>query len=182
MRDDPLIALLIVIAPMSLLAVGGASSMYAPLQHQSVDVYQWLTAREYLELFAIARVTPGPGSMITTLIGWQVAGIPGALVATLALFVPSSVLCFFIARTWNKYRGTPLHTAIEKGLRPIAGGLVLAAVVVVLRLAESGPLSWAVVAVATAIFMLRPKLHPAVVLVGGGVIYVAAHFAGLTAI
>ena len=180
MRDDPLIALMIVIAPLSLVAFGGASSMYAPLQHQSVDVYHWLTAREYLEMFAIARVTPGPGSMITTLIGWQVAGIPGALVATLALFVPSSVLAIFLARIWNKYRGTAWHTAIETGLQPIASGLIRAAVVVLLQLAESGPLSWAVVAVATATLMWLPRLHPAAVLAAGGAIYVGAHFAGLT--
>ena len=180
MREDPLLALLFVIAPLSIVAVGGASSIYAPLQHQSVDVYHWITAREYLEMFAIARVTPGPGSMIATLIGWQVAGIPGALVATLALFVPSSVLAVVLAGFWNRYRGTEWHTAIETGLRPIASGLVLAAVVVLLRLAESGPLSWAVVAVATAVLMWLPRLHPTVVLVAGGAVYVAAHYAGFT--
>ena len=182
MRDDPLIALMIIIAPLSVVAIGGASSMYAPLQHQTVDVHQWLSAHEFLEMFALARVTPGPGSMIATLIGWKVAGLPGALIATLSLFVPSCIVCFFVARAWNKYRGTEWHTAIESGLRPVASGLVLAAVVVLLRLAQTGPLSWGVVAAATAILMLRPKLHPALVLVGGGGIYVAAYFLGLTAI
>ena len=85
MSDNPLIALIIVIAPLSLVALGGASAIYAPLQHQAVDVYHWITGREYLELFAIARVTPGPGSMLTTILGWRVAGLAGALVATLAL-------------------------------------------------------------------------------------------------
>ena len=181
MRDEPL-ALLIVIAPLSLVAIGGASGIYAPLQHQSVDVYHWLTAREFLEIFAIARVTPGPGSMITTLIGWKVAGLAGALVATLALFVPASIGCFFAARVWNKYRGTEWHTAIETGLRPLAAGIVAAAVVVLLRLAETGPLSWLVLGVASLVFVLLPKLHPGLILVGGGVAYVAAYFAGMTAI
>jgi chromate transporter len=180
MRDDPLIAMMLIIVPLSLAAVGGASSIYAPLQHQTVDVHHWLTDREFLEMFALARVTPGPGSMIATLIGWKVAGLPGALVATLSLFVPSCLVCFFIARAWNKYRGTEWHTAIETGLRPLAGGLVLAAVAVLLRLAETGPLSWGVVAVATAILMWRPKLHPAIVLAGGAVIFLAAQAAGLT--
>src|SRR5207249_5531860 len=70
MSDHPLIALIIVIAPLSLVALGGASAIYAPLQYQAVDVYHWVTGREYLELFAIARVTPGPGSMLTTILGW----------------------------------------------------------------------------------------------------------------
>jgi chromate transporter len=180
MRDDSLLALIIVIAPLSLVAIGGASGIYAPLQHQTVDVYQWVTAREFLEMFAIARVTPGPGSMITTLIGWKVAGWTGALVATLALFVPACIGCFAAARAWNKYRGTEWHTAIEKGLRPVAAGIVMAAVVVLLRLAETGPVSWIVVGVASVIFVMAPKLHPGLVLVGGGLVYVAAYFSGLT--
>jgi chromate transporter len=181
MRDD-LLALILVVAPLSLVAIGGASGIYAPLQHQTVDVHQWLTAREFLEMFAIARVTPGPGSMITTLIGWKVAGLPGALIATLALFVPPCIGCFVAARAWNKYRGTEWHTAIETGLRPVAAGIVLAAVVVLLRLAETGPVSWIVVGIASAIFVLMPKLHPGLVLVGGGVVYVIAQAAGFTAL
>ena len=182
MRDESLLALLIVIAPLSLVAIGGASGIYAPLQHQTVDVYRWLTAREFLEMFAIARVTPGPGSMITTLIGWKVAGLAGALVATLALFVPACIGCFVAARAWNKYRGTEWHTAIETGLRPVAGGIVAAAVVVLIRLAETGPLSWLVLGVASLVFVLLPKIHPGLILVGGGAAYVAAYFSGLTAL
>ena len=179
MRDEVL-ALAIIIVPLSLAAVGGASSIYAPLQHQTVDVYGWLTAREFLDLFALARVTPGPGSMITTLIGWKVAGLAGALAATLALFVPSCVVCFFVARAWNRYRGTAWHTAIEKGLRPVAGGLVLAAVVVLLRLAETGPMGWAVVAASAAALTWWPKLHPVILLIGGAVIFLGAQAMGLT--
>ena len=181
MRDD-LIALAVIIAPLSLVAIGGASGIYAPLQHQTVDVYHWLTAREFLEMFAIARITPGPGSMITTLIGWKVAGLAGALVATLALYVPACIGCFFTARVWNKYRGTQWHTAIETALRPVAAGIVGGATVVLLRLAETGPISWIVVGLASIIFVLMPRLHPGLVLVGGGAVYVAAYFAGVTAL
>jgi chromate transporter len=181
MRDEVL-ALIIIIVPLSLAAVGGASSIYAPLQHQTVDVHHWLTAREFLDLFALARVTPGPGSMIATLVGWKVAGLPGALAATLALFVPSCLVCFFVSRAWNRYRGTDWHTAIEKGLRPLAAGLVLAAVVVLLRLAETGPLAWAVVLAATAVLTWLPKLHPFMLLLGGAAIFLAARAAGFAAV
>src|SRR4029079_1211080 len=154
MRDD-LLALFIVVAPLSLATVGGASGIYAPLQHQTVDVYQWVTAREFLEVFAIARVTPGPGSMITTLIGWKVAGLPGALIATLALFVPPCIIGFFAARVWNKYRATEWHSAIEAGLRPVAAGIVAGAIVVLLRIAQTGPISWVVLRGASVAFGLN---------------------------
>ena len=173
MRDDPLIQLIIVIAPLSLLAIGGASAIYAPLQQQSVDVYQWVSGREFLELFAIARVTPGPGSMLTTLIGWKVAGFLGALVATLALYVPSSVLCFAVARTWNRYRGTKLHTAIDHGLRPIGAGLMIAGGVMILRIESSGWLGWAVAFAVVTVMTWRPAAHPMLLLSIGAAVFAA---------
>lgn len=179
MRDDPLIQLLVVIAPLSLFAVGGASSIYAPLQHQAVDVYRWVEGREFLELFAIARVTPGPGSMITTLIGWKVAGFAGALLATLALYVPCSMLCFAVARSWKRYRGSRWHTAIENGLRPIGTGLMIAGGVSLLRIEGSGLIGWAVAAAVVAVMTLRPPTHPMLLLAIGAAIFLAARAVGL---
>jgi chromate transporter len=173
MRDDPLTALIVVIAPLSLLAIGGASAIYAPLQHQSVDVYRWLTGREFLEMFAIARVTPGPGSMITTLIGWKVAGFAGALVATLALYIPCSVLCFAVARTWNRYRGTAWHTALADGLRPIGAGLMIAGGVAILRIEDSGWLGWVVAFAVMGVLLWRETLHPMILLLGGAAVFLA---------
>lgn len=173
MRDDPLLALIIVIAPLSLLAIGGASAIYAPLQHQTVDVYKWATGREFLEMFAIARVTPGPGSMLTTLIGWKVAGLAGALVATLALYVPCSVLCFAVAHAWNRYRGTKWHTALANGLRPIGAGLMIAGGVAILRIEDSGWLGWAVAFAAVGALLWRETIHPMILLAGGSAIFLA---------
>jgi chromate transporter len=172
MRDDPLIQLIIVIAPLSLLAIGGASAIYAPLQQQTVDVYRWISAREYLELFAIARVTPGPGSMLTTLIGWKVAGLLGALVATLALYVPSSLLCYGVAHTWRRYRGTKWHSAIENGLRPIGAGLMIAGGVMILRIEDSGWLAWVVAFAVLGVMTWRPAVHPMLLLAIGAAMFV----------
>ncbi|MEA2954464.1 MAG: chromate transporter [Alphaproteobacteria bacterium] len=174
MRENTLLALVTIIAPLSLAAIGGASSIYAPLQHQVVDVQQWLTAREFLDLFALARVTPGPGSMLATLIGWKIAGLSGALVATLALFVPPCLVCFFVARAWNRYRGTDWHTALENGLAPMGAGFVMAAVLALLKLADTGPLAWGLAAVVAGVLTWLPKLHPFIVLIAGAVVFLAA--------
>ena len=173
MRDDPLIALIVVIAPLSLLAIGGASAIYAPLQHQSVDIHRWLTGREFLELFAIARVTPGPGSMLTTLIGWKVAGLAGALAATLALYIPCSVLCFAVAQVWNRYRGSAWHTALANGLRPIGAGLMIAGGVAILRIEDSGLLGWVVAFVVMGVLLWRETIHPMILLAGGSAVFLA---------
>jgi chromate transporter len=178
MREASLLTLVAVLAPLSVVSVGGASSIYAPLQHQTVEVLQWLTPQEFIELFAIARVTPGPGSMLATLIGFKVAGLAGAAVATLALFVPSSVICFLVARLWNRYRGRPWHSAFERGLTPIGAGLIFAGVLAMLRLGAGGsmwPLSFGIAVATAALLTWRAGLHPVALVAGGAAVFVAAN-------
>ena len=178
MRDNPLFALIYVLAPFSLLSFGGGPSIFAPLQHQTVDVWHWVSAREYIDLFAIARTAPGPGAMLSTLIGWKIAGWTGALVATIALFAPSSILCFFVARWYDRFRGRDWHTAIEQGLAPIAVGLIFSGALAVLQLGGGRALNWIVAVAAGALLSFRPKMHPFVILFAGAVVFVAAEFAG----
>jgi chromate transporter len=177
MREGVVLSLIAVLAPLSLASIGGASSVYAPLQHQTVDLLQWLTPQEFLELFAIARITPGPGSMLATLIGFKVAGVAGAVVATLALFVPSSLVCFVIARVWDHYHARPWRRAFEEGLAPIAAGLMFAGATAVLRMGADGPLwflSWTIAIVVAALLTWRSALHPLGLLAGGAALFVAA--------
>ena len=171
MRDNPYLALIVVFVPFSLVSIGGGGSIFAGVQHQSVDVYKWITAREFIDLFALARGAPGPGSMLITLIGWKVAGLPGAFVATAALFIPSSVLCYVLARVWNAHRGKTWHKALEIGLAPVGTGLILAGAIAVLRLAGAGAASWILAGVAAVIVAVWPRIHPLVLLAGGGTLF-----------
>jgi chromate transporter len=147
------------------------------LQHETVDVWHFISAREFIDLFAIARTAPGPGAMLSTLIGWKVAGWTGALVATLSLFMPASILTYFVARLYDRYRGRDWHTAMEKGLAPIAVGLIVAGALAVLRLSGAAPLTCAVAIAAGVMLAFRPQLHPFVILFAGAVIFVAVEFA-----
>src|ERR1700756_3663240 len=135
MPDGPrtLLALALVFAPLSLLSIGGGASLLAEIEHQSVAVQGWTTQREFANLFAISRAAPGPGSMLSTLIGWKVAGVAGALDATIAFYLPSSLLVYAAARLWGRWRGSVWHSAVERGLAPIAAGLILAGGIAVLR-------------------------------------------------
>src|SRR5947209_6502272 len=138
-----LLALTLVFAPLSLLSIGGGASLLAEIEHQSVSVHAWTTQREFADLFAISRAAPGPGTMLSTLIGWKVAGLAGALTTTLALYLPSSLLVYGAARLWGRWRGSIWHTAVERGLAPIAAGLILAGGIAVLRVSPGGPAVWA---------------------------------------
>jgi chromate transporter len=152
MRDNPLWGLILIFLPLSLLSVGGGPSILAGMQNQVVEARHWMSEREFIDLFAISRAAPGPGVLMATLVGWKIAGLAGAIVASLALFLPSSLLYYAVARQWNAHRGRRWHTALERGLAPIAAGLILA-----------------IAAVSTAILLWRPKLNPLWLLAAGGV-------------
>ena len=171
MRDNIYLTLIVLLAPLSLASIGGATGIYAPLQHETVDVLGWVTPREFIDLFAISRLTPGPSSMLAPLIAWKVAGVTGALVALVALYLPSSLLCFAVSHVWERHRGKPWHRACEAGLTPVAAGLVFAGVLALLRLAGSGPLTWLTVAFVAGLLTWRPKLHPFPLLGVGAVLF-----------
>ncbi|HVZ53511.1 MAG TPA: chromate transporter [Pseudolabrys sp.] len=179
MKDDTTLALLLVFVPFSLVSIGGGTSVLAGIHHQAVDLHHWVSAREFVDLFAIARAAPGPGSMLTTLIGWHIAGWWGAVVATLALFLPSSMVCYGVALMWRRHRGKRWHTALEQGLAPIGIGLVLAGAMTVLQIGHGGPMAWAVAFGSAGLMSWQPRLHPLLIFALGGGVFVAARMFGL---
>jgi chromate transporter len=170
-RDDfggTLFALIVLFAPLSLLSFGGSNSVIADIAHQSVEVRHWTSDRDFADLFALSRAAPGPGSMLCALIGWKVAGIVGALVATMAFYLPASLLLFVAANIWGRWRGSPWHQAVERGMAPIAAGMFLSGGVAVLRVAPAGPAAWIAAGLATAALIYWPKLHPVPLLIASG--------------
>jgi chromate transporter len=110
--------------------------------------------------------------MLAALIGWKAAGIGGAAVATLAFYVPSAALVFAVARLWGRWRGSAWHTAVERGMAPVAAGLFLSGGIVVLRSSPGGPAVW-IAAIATTAALLRwPKMHPVPLLLGAAALFV----------
>jgi len=174
MQDDDIPwQLVLVFTPLSLISLGGGQSVIADINKQVVDLHGWMSQADFVNLFAISRAAPGPGSLLSTLVGWQVAGWIGALTASLAYFIPSSLVAFAVSRIWNRYRGRSWQGTLEQGLAPLATGLILSGAFTVL-LSSSGSLSiWLIVAASTAIFILRPKLNPLPVLLAAGLAQVA---------
>lgn len=171
MRLDVLGGLALVFAPLSLAAVGGTPSIFASIQHQSVDVHRWVSSREFVELFAIARGAPGPGSMLVTLIGWKAAGWLGALVATAALYVPSSIAALAVTKVWNRFSGRAWHNAVQAGLAPIGTGLMIAGIVSILQATGANVLSWMVAGIAAIVANFLPKVHALIFLAAGGLVF-----------
>ena len=174
MRDTPagiFISLFAVFAPLSLMSFGGSNSVIAEIAHQSVAVQHWTSEREFADLFALSRAAPGPGSMLTALIGWKLAGLAGAVVATVSFYAPAALLLFVVAKVWGRWRGSPWHQAVERGMAPIAAGLFLSGGIAVLRASPAGPAVWVAAGATTAALIYWPKLHPVPLLAAGGVAF-----------
>jgi len=166
-----LLALLVVFAPLSLVSIGGGPAVFAEMQHQAVVVHGWVTQQQFGDLFAISRAAPGPGALLATLIGWQAAGWLGALVVSVAFFVPSSIVVYIAACFWNRWRGSAWHSAIEDGFVPIAAGLVLAGAFGVLQSGGAGPLAWGTAFCVAAWRLWRPNFHPIIALGLGAALF-----------
>ncbi|MBI3637650.1 MAG: chromate transporter [Candidatus Rokubacteria bacterium] len=169
MGTSTFVALALNFALLSLVAVGGVDPVLPEVYRQAVDVHHWTTAAQFRDLFALARVSPGPNMLIVSLIGWQAAGPAGAVVATLAMIVPCGTLTYFASRVWHGFRGAPWRRAIEIGLAPLTVGLILASGWLLARSGQPGPVSYAVSGVA-AVVLWRTRLHPLWLLGAGGLL------------
>jgi len=146
-------------AMLSLVAIGGANAVVPELHRQAVEIAHWMSNKEFSALFAIAQAAPGPNVLIVTLIGWRVGGVPGALVATAAMVLPSSLLTFWVFRVWRRLGDKPWRAAVQSGLAPLTVGLV-AASAYLLAVAADISLATGVVTAATAALSYFTGLNP----------------------
>jgi chromate transporter len=154
-----LVAIAAQFAVLSLIAFGGANAVIPEMHRQSVELHHWMSDGQFANLFAIAQAAPGPNVLISTLIGWKVAGVVGGVVATLAMCAPSCVLTYFAAKVWDRHREAPWRTALASGLTPVTVGLVLASAWL---LARGADLDWrlAGATIAVAVATLAAKINP----------------------
>jgi chromate transporter len=154
---------------LSLISVGGMPSVMPEMQRFVVDVKGWLTPGEFLQAFAVGQAAPGPNILIASLIGWKVAGIPGAVVALAAICGPAAVLAWWVADLWERFKDSPWRKAIQRAISPVVVALILSSGFII---ATPGSPDWRMwlIAGASAAAMLATKLNPLWMLAGGGVL------------
>jgi chromate transporter len=156
-------------AVLSLVAFGGVSAALPELRRQVVGAQGWMSDRGFTEAYAISQAAPVPNFLFVSLIGMQIAGIPGALVATVAFVVPSSLVAYGAGRVWDHYHEAPWRYRLELGAAPITVGLVVASALVLAR-ASDETLPAFVVTLATAALLYRTSLNPLFALGAGAVV------------
>ena len=122
--DNPISTLAWTFGLMSLFAVGGANAAIPEMHRIAVDVQHWMTDKQFADVFAISQMSPGPNVLIVTLIGYSVAGVAGALVATLAMCVPTAVLAYYVSRLLARSSHSRWPAIIQAALVPLSIGLM----------------------------------------------------------
>jgi chromate transporter len=166
-----LLQLIALFAMLSMLAFGGGAGVIPDMQRAAVDHYHWLTDRQFLDMFAISRAAPGPGSLIVVLIGLKAAGFAGALVSFVAMFGPACLLVHIVARFWRQAAQSRWRALVERALAPVAVGLTFASGLALMRGTEHGWAPWGVTLASTAAFSFS-EINPLVLLAIGSVLLV----------
>ena len=133
----------------------------------------WIDSAQFSRFVALATLAPGPLLNIAALIGFTVAGIPGAIVASAALYLPAACIMYGIGRAWQRFAGHPWRERFALGLGPVVLGLFWAGVVAVGKGAIDGPITLAIAFAVLALAMLT-KVNQALLVVGAGAVALVA--------
>jgi chromate transporter len=173
-EPSPLFALISTFALLSLLAVGGANAAVPEMHRIAVDVHHWMTETQFADAFAISQLSPGPNVLIVTLIGYAVAGVAGALGATVAMCVPTAVLAYVVSRRLSRSGASRWPAVIQTALVPLSIGLMAASGLIVAQAADRNWLA-VLLTVIVAVLAAATRLNPLWLLLAGAVL----GFAGL---
>jgi chromate transporter len=166
---NPIWTLILTFGWMSLFAVGGANSAVPEMHRIAVDIQHWMTDRQFADVFAISQLSPGPNVLIVTLIGYTVAGVAGALAATLAMCGPTAILAYYVSRLLQRSSHSRWPAIIQAALVPLSIGLMAASGLILARTSDQ---SWigALITVTAAALAFATRLNPIWMLVAGGIL------------
>jgi chromate transporter len=168
MNENPLWQLALGFLGISMIAVGGGIAVVPEMNRLAVDVHGWMDDARFAQLFALAQAAPGPNVLVVGLIGWQVAGLGGMLVAIAAMTGPAGLIAYGFARFRRRRAGAGWLRLIERGLVPVAIGLILASGVILGQAAAVNALCVGLTIAAT-LFVWRSDRSPLWVLAVGAV-------------
>ncbi|MBV9945216.1 MAG: chromate transporter, partial [Myxococcales bacterium] len=147
----------------------GSGYVFIPVIERLVVEHGWLTHRQFVDGIAISQITPGPILIASAFIGYKVAGLLGAGLATLGMFVPPALVTLGAVRALDAIKASQDVKAAFSGLRPAVVGLLFAAAVQIAIGAPWGPLASTAICAAALVALLRYKIDVALVVPGAAV-------------
>ena len=153
-------------ALLSILAVGGGTAVLPEMQ--TILAHQFgIDHTQFVHIYSIGQLAPGPNMLMVLVIGYQIAGLIGAGVVLLSFFLPSSLMCFYMGRLWNRFGENPWRRSIQNALEPISIGLMSSGVYAVAKASVVSGITLAL-ALVTLYLILRTKINPVLVILGSG--------------
>jgi chromate transporter len=161
--------LFLVFAKAGSLLFGSGYVLLAFLQADLVERLGWLTRAQLLDAIVAGQITPGPVFTTATFIGYQLAGWPGAVVATVGIFAPAFVFVALSAPVIPVLRRSPVAGAMLDAINVASLALMTGVTVLLARDALTDPLTLAIAAVA-ALLLIRHRVEPTLLIAAGGLI------------
>ena len=155
---------------LSFVAFGGATALLPEMHRVVVENHHWLDDTTFTHLYAIAQAAPGPNVLVVTLIGWEVAGLGGALAETLAMCLPMSILIYLLIDRWESFSGKRWQQAVSLGVAPLAVGLIFSGATLIATSAGLSPAGWILVAAVVFANLRFRELHPLWLIAVGAVL------------
>lgn len=152
---------------LSLLGFGGGKGIFPEMRAEVVTREHWLTAAQFAQYYTIGKLVPGPTTIMSVLVGLSVGKLPGAVLAALAIFVPSSIVMIVAVRMWEHAQGSKVRAALGNGLAPAIVGLSWASAWVI---GKGVVVSWQALSLvaAIAVLSLRTKIPTLGLILGAG--------------
>jgi len=163
-----LLALSSIFLRMGTVTFGGGFVMVPLIEAEVVRTNHWLSRQEFADATALGQLTPGPILITATFIGYRVAGTLGALVATIAVFLPAFLMTIAAGSSLRRFRANRQVQAFLRGVTPAVVGLLIAAA---WSIGRAGIHTWLglAIAVGAAIVLLRTRANPFWVILGAGI-------------
>lgn len=153
-----------------LFSFGGGYAVLAMIQQEVVGRNAWLTQAEFADVVAISQMTPGPIAInAATFIGYRQAGIPGSILCTIGVILPSLILMLIITLTYLKLRKLAWFQNIFQKLRWLALGLIGSAVILIGESALTDRFSIGIFVLSLAIYW-RFRPNPVYLLLGSAAV------------
>lgn len=169
MSFDQLTGLFLHFLSLSVFATGGAMALASDMHRYVVDQHGYISHTQFVNSIALAQAAPGPNILFVTVMGWQIAGLAGALATTLGLALPALVFPFLVSRLGRMAQFERLLKALQLGLGPVAMGLVASSSFLLVRQAPGVWIGAAMIA-ATALLLTLTRLPPLLLIAVAGVL------------
>ena len=178
---EQLLELTVVFFQIGLFSIGGGYAIIPLIREQVVISHAWISQQTFTDIITISQMTPGPLAVNTsTFIGLQIAGIPGAILATASCVISGICISLLLYRFFTRFKESPYIMEILKTLKASSLGLIITAAVTIVMLALTGSetgspglhidLMAAVVFLGALIGLIKWKTNPILIMVISGII------------